>query len=232
VAKALVQAGQLEQQAALDLCRRAQAARTTFLAELTGSGAVSAADLAHTLSAAFGVPLLDLDAVDTQRLPKDALVYWSAKVVSEWVADNPEAVEQLRTMGRGPMVAALKGVPWEKRDQAAVRGTDVHALAEQVVHGVEVEVPAHLVDHVTNYARWLDELVDWNTRIDLTAARSAEQLVDQMVADAVVLAAHLARSNLGHQGVHATAGARHQHQAAGVLVQSMDDASARQQGRG
>jgi type IV pilus assembly protein PilB len=73
VAKALVQAGQLEQQAALDLCRRAQAARTTFLAELTGSGAVSAADLAHTLSQAFGAPLLDLDAVDVQRLPRHLL---------------------------------------------------------------------------------------------------------------------------------------------------------------
>jgi type IV pilus assembly protein PilB len=34
---------------------------------------VSAADLAHTLSTAFGAPLLDLDAIDHQRLPKDLL---------------------------------------------------------------------------------------------------------------------------------------------------------------
>lgn len=89
-------------------------------------------------------------------LPKPALVYWSAKCVAEYVADNPEGVEQLRGMGRGPMVAALKETPWQKRDEAAVRGTDVHALAEQVVHGKPVEVPAHLVDHVEGYARWLD----------------------------------------------------------------------------
>ena len=90
-------------------------------------------------------------------LPKDALVYWSAKMVAEYVADNEDGVAQLRAMGRGPMVNALKGVPWEARDKAAIKGTDVHALAEQVVHGSEVEVPPDLVDHVTGYARWLDE---------------------------------------------------------------------------
>src|SRR5690606_5099473 len=34
--------------------------------------------------------------------------------------------------------------------------TDVHALAEQVIHGAEVDVPEHLVGHVEGYARWLD----------------------------------------------------------------------------
>ena len=73
LARALIAAGKLEQKAAEALSRKAQSTRQTFIAELTGSGAVSPADLAHTLSAAFGVPLLDLDVVDTQRLPKDLL---------------------------------------------------------------------------------------------------------------------------------------------------------------
>lgn len=89
-------------------------------------------------------------------LPKEALPYWAARSVAEYVADNPDGVEQLRTMGRGPMVNALKGVPWEKRDQAAIRGTDVHAIAEKIIHGEEVEVPGHLVDHVEGYVRFLD----------------------------------------------------------------------------
>lgn len=89
-------------------------------------------------------------------LPKPALPYWAAKSVAEYVADDPDGVEQLRTMGRNPMVAALKGIPWEKRDQAAVRGTDVHALAEEIIHGREVQVPEHLVDHVEGYVRFLD----------------------------------------------------------------------------
>ncbi len=37
-------------------------------------------------------------------------------------------------------------------------------------------------------ALWLERLEEWNARIDLTAARSREELVDLMVADALVLA--------------------------------------------
>jgi 16S rRNA (guanine527-N7)-methyltransferase len=40
---------------------------------------------------------------------------------------------------------------------------------------------------------WLDRLDEWNARIDLTAARSAEELVDLMLADALVLAARVPR---------------------------------------
>src|SRR3954466_1110402 len=71
--RALVSAGKLGQKAAEDIYRKAQSNRTSFIAELTGSGAVSAADLAHTMSTAFGAPVLDLDAIDIHRLPKGLL---------------------------------------------------------------------------------------------------------------------------------------------------------------
>ncbi|MBE7369680.1 type IV-A pilus assembly ATPase PilB [Ramlibacter pallidus] len=71
--RALVSAGKLGQRAAEDIYKKAQANRTSFIAELTGSGAVSAADLAHTMSGAFGAPLVDLDAIDLQRLPRGLL---------------------------------------------------------------------------------------------------------------------------------------------------------------
>ena len=71
--RALVIAGKLGQKAAEDIFRKAQSGRTSFIAELTGSGAVSASDLAHTMSTAFSAPLLDLSAIDTQRLPKGLL---------------------------------------------------------------------------------------------------------------------------------------------------------------
>lgn len=71
--RALVSAGKLGQKAAEDLYRKSQSSRTSFIAELTGSGAVSPSDLAHTMSAAFAAPLLDLDAVDVQRLPTGLL---------------------------------------------------------------------------------------------------------------------------------------------------------------
>jgi type IV pilus assembly protein PilB len=71
--RALVMAGKLGQKAAEDIFRKAQSGRTSFIAELTGSGAVSAFDLAHTMSTAFAAPLLDLAAIDIQRLPKGLL---------------------------------------------------------------------------------------------------------------------------------------------------------------
>ncbi|SFU63895.1 type IV pilus assembly protein PilB [Polaromonas sp. YR568] len=71
--RALVMAGKLQQKAAEDIFRKAQSSRTSFIAELTGSGAVSAFDLAHTMSTAFAAPLLDLEAIDVQRLPKGLL---------------------------------------------------------------------------------------------------------------------------------------------------------------
>jgi type IV pilus assembly protein PilB len=71
--RALVLAGKLEQASAEEIYRKAQSARTSFIAELTGSGVVSASDLAQAMSHAFAAPLVDLDAIDPQRLPKGLL---------------------------------------------------------------------------------------------------------------------------------------------------------------
>jgi type IV pilus assembly protein PilB len=71
--RALILAGKLGQKSAEDIYRKAKSGRTSFIAELTGSGAVSASDLAHTMSSAFAAPLVDLDAIDPQRLPKGLL---------------------------------------------------------------------------------------------------------------------------------------------------------------
>lgn len=84
------------------------------------------------------------------------LHYWSARCVAEFVADFPDEVEQMRAMGRGPMVAALKEVPWQKRDEAAIRGTEVHYWAEKVIYGNEHDIPAHLLGHVQGYVDFLD----------------------------------------------------------------------------
>lgn len=73
LARALIAAGKLPAKAAEDIYQRSLSNRSSFIAELTGTGAVSASDLAHTLSTAFGAPLLDLDAIDPQRLPRDLL---------------------------------------------------------------------------------------------------------------------------------------------------------------
>ena len=71
--RALISVGRLSQQSAEEIFRKSQSNRTRFIAELTSAGAVTSADLASTISAVFGAPLLDLDAIDPARLPRDLL---------------------------------------------------------------------------------------------------------------------------------------------------------------
>ena len=103
-----------------------------------------------------GKPIPGVTTLLGKGLPKPAIPYWAAKSVAEFVVDNPEQVDNIRSLGRGPAVAALKAIPWQVRDEAAVRGTDVHSIAEHVIHGREVDVPEHLLAHVEGYVRFLD----------------------------------------------------------------------------
>ncbi|WP_234197717.1 type IV-A pilus assembly ATPase PilB [Pseudacidovorax sp. NFM-22] len=73
LARALVSAGILDPQAAEQIYRRSLASRSSFIAELTGTGQVSPHELAHVLAISFSAPLVDLAAVDPLRLPKGLL---------------------------------------------------------------------------------------------------------------------------------------------------------------
>jgi type IV pilus assembly protein PilB len=73
VARVLVHAGKLNAKVAEDLVRSAKDKRNSFVASVIAAGAVSPADLAHTLSSALALPLLDLSSVDAQRLPRNVI---------------------------------------------------------------------------------------------------------------------------------------------------------------
>ncbi|MFZ5548764.1 MAG: type IV-A pilus assembly ATPase PilB [Pseudomonadota bacterium] len=81
VARVLVHGGKLKVQRAEELAASAREKRISFVAALMESGEMSSAALAHNLSTALAVPLLDLDAVDAQRLPKTIL---DAKLISQY----------------------------------------------------------------------------------------------------------------------------------------------------
>jgi type IV pilus assembly protein PilB len=70
VARVLVHAGKLSAKAAEDLARSAKERRASFVSAVVAAGAVPPAELAHTLSTALALPLLDLNAVDLTRLPR------------------------------------------------------------------------------------------------------------------------------------------------------------------
>jgi type IV pilus assembly protein PilB len=69
VARVLVHAGRLSAKTAEDLVKSAKDRKSSFIASVIAAGAVSPNELAHTLSAALALPLLDLNAIDPQRLP-------------------------------------------------------------------------------------------------------------------------------------------------------------------
>ena len=73
VARVLVNAGKLEPRIAEELTRTAKEQKRNFVSTLLGAGKIKADDLAHTLSTALSVPLLDLSAVDLQRLPQGVI---------------------------------------------------------------------------------------------------------------------------------------------------------------
>lgn len=70
VARVLVNAGKLDVKTAEDVLRSSKEQKRSFVSALMLSGAVTATELAHTLSKALAVPVLDLATVDTQRLPQ------------------------------------------------------------------------------------------------------------------------------------------------------------------
>jgi len=102
--------------------------------------------------------LIGVTTALSKGYPKPALPYWSARTVAEYVADVDLAhLVNLRDMGRGATVAALKEIPWVKRDAAALRGTELHNLAEKLIDGQRVEVPEPQVGLVESVVKFMNE---------------------------------------------------------------------------
>ncbi|MEM9610956.1 MAG: hypothetical protein AAGA99_26340 [Actinomycetota bacterium] len=93
-------------------------------------------------------------------IPKPALVAWGPRMVAEFVADHlDELPGMLQSFGHDGFVRMLKDTPYNERDKAARRGTEVHKLAEQIIDGDEIDVPDELTGHVDSY---IDFLNDWD----------------------------------------------------------------------
>jgi type IV pilus assembly protein PilB len=73
LARALMMLGKITEAVATEVARKAQANKKPYAVELLATGLISAAEMAQALSQAYSVPLLDLDAVDVQHLPKDLI---------------------------------------------------------------------------------------------------------------------------------------------------------------
>ena len=119
-----------------------------------------------------GKPVTGATTIIGAGIPKPGLMYWSANQAAEAAADwaasfktlpPSEAAWNLASIDRDSLYEEWRKAPWKKRDEAAVRGTAVHALAERVVHGEDVDVPDEYLPYVNGYIEFLDE---WDVDTD------------------------------------------------------------------
>jgi type IV pilus assembly protein PilB len=148
----------LDQQAAEAIFQRAEDQRTSFIAELTGSGALSAYELAHKVSEAFSTPLIDLDAAAPQKLPKDLL---DAKVCAEL------GVLVLSKRGNRLMVATA-----DPSDQTA---------AERIKFASGLQVDWVIAEY-DKLSRWVDMLAKSTAEV-LDFMVGDDVLLDEFAAD-------------------------------------------------
>lgn len=82
--------------------------------------------------------------------------------LKQWGADAAAnyAIEHWSDLSDLGLAARLDRIRYAHRDLlagAALRGTEIHAFGERVVHGDEVEIPDHYRGPVEAYARFLDK---------------------------------------------------------------------------
>ena len=81
VARVLVNAGKLSAKTAEELSKSARDRKASFVSTVVGANAAKPDEVAHALSTALALPLLDLNAVDLQKLPRNIL---DAKIASQY----------------------------------------------------------------------------------------------------------------------------------------------------
>jgi type IV pilus assembly protein PilB len=124
----------LDQRTAESIFQRAQDQQSSFIAELTGSGFLSAHDLAHKVSEAFSTPLIDLDALVPQKIPKDLL--------------DPKVCMELRVLVLGKRGNRLMVATADPSDQTT---------ADRVKFASQLQVDWVIAEY-DKLSRWIDQL--------------------------------------------------------------------------
>ena len=161
----LVHAGRLNSKTAEELVRSAKERRSSFVSAVIGAGAVSPVDLAHTLSSALALPLLDLNAIDASRLPRN-------------IIDNRLAAQyQVVVLGRRGNRVFIGGA--DPTDQEAVERIKFATQLSPEWVIVEHDKLARMVEAQTaTAAETLEQLVSGDFDFDVTEDDTAAQEAD------------------------------------------------------
>jgi type IV pilus assembly protein PilB len=177
VARVLVHAGKLNVKSAEELVKNAKDRRVSFVSAVIGNSSVSAADLAHTLSSTLALPLLDLNSVDQERLPRN-------------IVDSKLAVQyQVVVLGRRGSRLFIGGA--DPTDQEAVERIKFATQLSPEWVIVEFDKLAKILEsHGTSATEAIESLAAGEFDFDVaeddgTAAEAAE--VAQEVEDAPVV---------------------------------------------
>ena len=165
VARVLVHAGRLNAKTAEGLVRSAKEKRSSFVSAVIAAGAVSPTDLAHTLSSTLALPLLDLNAVDVARLPRNII---EARLAAQY---------QVVVLGRRGNRLFIGGA--DPTDQEAVERIKFATQLSPEWVIVEHDKLAQLVESQTaSAAETLQSLVAGDFEFDVTEDDGAAQDAD------------------------------------------------------
>jgi hypothetical protein len=87
-------------------------------------------------------------------IPKGGLMSWAAEQAAQYAITNWKELSGLKLLERAKRIQFA----WkEERDAAAGRGTQIHKLAEQLIHGEKVDIPEGLEGHVEACVAFLNQ---------------------------------------------------------------------------
>lgn len=155
VARVLVNAGKLNAKTAEELVRSSREKKVGFVPHVIASGAISPTELAHTLSTSLALPLLDLAAIDVQKLPKDII---DSKLTTQY---------QIVVLGKRGNRLSIGGA--DPTDQEAVERIKFASQLSPEWVIVEHDKLSKLVEAAgTSAAQALDSIVGGDFEFDVT----------------------------------------------------------------
>lgn len=108
-------------------------------------------------------------------LPKPALVKWApkfvAQIVEEWrTGEWDESRDELhadlaRAIRQGRFPEWLARTPDAYKTEKGAAGSEIHDIAERIIHGQDVDVPDRVLPYVQGYVEFLDR---WDVRPIIT----------------------------------------------------------------
>ena len=174
VARVLVNAGKLNAHVAQATVKAAREKKLSFVSLVIREGAITASDLAHTLSTALALPMLDLSAVDAQRLPKDII---DAKLASQY---------QVVVLGKRGNRLSIGGA--DPTDHEAVERIKFASQLTPEWVVVEHDKLIQLLDQAnTTTEETLDSIVGGDFEFNVLEEVSSSEVVDDQVEDAPVV---------------------------------------------